>query len=148
MFLKWSNLFRTERAGGWRPKRVKRIVNFIKIVAWGVEESGESAEGKRNSPSSFILLHITLSPTARPNAETQLLHPHLDKQPHQLGSVHTVPGCVCASSGLLFGDNIRVLLNQVQPVSSTLHMIDMMQKWTMDTNCSCEHFDTITCKYF
>lgn len=68
MFLKWSNLFRTERAGGWRARRVKRIVNFIKMVARGVEQSGDSAHREKNSHSSFILLHITLSPTAQPNA--------------------------------------------------------------------------------
>lgn len=47
---------------------MKRIVNFIKILAQEVEESRDSAEGEKNSPSSIILLHITLSPTAQPNA--------------------------------------------------------------------------------
>ena len=47
---------------------MKRIVNFIKMVARGVEQSGDSAHREKNSHSSFILLHITLSPTAQPNA--------------------------------------------------------------------------------
>lgn len=68
MFLKWSNIFRTPRAGGWRARWVKRIVNFIKMVAEGVEEWRFSPQGgKKASPSSFILLHITLPPIAQPN---------------------------------------------------------------------------------
>lgn len=66
MFLKWSNIFRTPRAGGWRARWVKRIVNFIKMVAEGVEIQPTGRE-KKASPSSFILLHITLPPIAQPN---------------------------------------------------------------------------------
>lgn len=66
MFLKWSNIFRTPRAGGWRARWVKRIVNFIKMVAEGVEIQ-PTGRKKKASPSSFILLHITLPPIAQPN---------------------------------------------------------------------------------
>lgn len=90
-----------------------------------MEVSGDSAQGEQ-TPSFFILLHITLPPAAQPNALTQLFHPQLDKQPHWLRSVHAVSGCICTSIEMLFGANISLLLNLFQSVSSTLAMMDTM----------------------
>lgn len=90
-----------------------------------MEESGDSAHREETLPPplSCYILHCP----PQPNAETQLFHPHLDKQPRRLESVLTVPGCICTITDLLFGANIRLLLNLFQSVSSSFDIMDMMQ---------------------
>lgn len=127
MFLKWSNLFRTETAGGWRARWVKRIVNLIKMVAEGVKESGDAAHRDKFLPpplSCYILLCLPLlSLILKLNYSSH----SLTKSSVGWGKCLHVPGFMCTSSASLFEYNIRLLLNLVQSVSPTLDVMDMTQ---------------------